>query len=282
MLPKSVILYITSHCPLRCSHCFLTRSGELNKSELSFEEIIRILDDLQENKVFLLAIAGGDPILHEGFFKIAAEARRRSILPLVALTGLSIDSATAEKIYDVGIPCVQIGLDGSSERKNAFYRGDGTFELIKASVINMQKANIKVNVSFCIDQNNVEDVEAMLKFALELGFYKVKITFWRSELGSVDEKHKELNIREKYFIADLCEKFQDQHRLDEWIVSPSPIISEGSLASIHRKALVIKSDGEIALDEFKESIGNIKEGKPSFFYEKFMKMMEMSERNEFL
>lgn len=282
MLPKSVILYITSHCPLKCSHCFLTRSGELNKSELSFDEIIRILDDLQENKVFLLAIAGGDPILHERFFEIAAEARRRSILPLVALTGLSIDSATAEKIYDVGIPCVQIGLDGSSDQKNAFYRGDGTFELIKASVINMQKANIKVNVSFCIDQNNVEDVEAMLKFALELGFYKVKITFWRSEVASFDDKHKELNIRERYFIADICEKFQDQHRLDEWIVSPSPIISEGSLASIHRKALVIKSDGEIALDEFKESIGNIKEGTPSFFYEKFVKMMEMSERNEFV
>jgi Fe-coproporphyrin III synthase len=68
MLPKSVILYITSYCPLKCSHCFLTRSGELNKTELSFDEIIRILDDLQENKVFLLAIAGGDPILHEGFF----------------------------------------------------------------------------------------------------------------------------------------------------------------------------------------------------------------------
>jgi MoaA/NifB/PqqE/SkfB family radical SAM enzyme len=177
---------------------------------------------------------------------------------------------------------VQIGLDGSSDQKNAFYRGYGAFELIKASVINMQKANIKVNLSFCIDKNNVKDVEAMLQFALELGFYKVKITFWRSEVENVDEKHKELSICEKYFITDVCKKFQEKHKLDEWIVSPSPIISEGSLASIHRRALVIKSDGEIALDEFDESIGNIKEGKPSFFYEKFMKMREMSESNEFV
>ena len=63
-LPIKVYIYLTNHCHYECDYCFLKEMKMLNTKEISKEDLEKIAYYLEKYKVPLVAICGGDPILH--------------------------------------------------------------------------------------------------------------------------------------------------------------------------------------------------------------------------
>ncbi|SHK29901.1 radical SAM protein [Paramaledivibacter caminithermalis] len=154
MLPISAIVYLTHKCSLECKHCFLTDSGKLNKNELSYKSMITVLDDFMNNKVCMVAYTGGDPLLHTRLFDILNETKKRGMLPLLGLSGIGVTKEIAEKIYNSGVRCVQVSLDGSNEKINSLFRGKNVFDDIINSIKLVNKAPFN-NIAWLLPINNI-------------------------------------------------------------------------------------------------------------------------------
>ena len=59
--PLIVWFEVTRKCNLLCTHCYID-AGRPRANELSFEEVIEVLDDLKRLGVFSLVLAGGEPL----------------------------------------------------------------------------------------------------------------------------------------------------------------------------------------------------------------------------
>lgn len=77
--PELVDLKITDYCPYGCSFCYQGSTVKGQHAYLSY--IKQIIDTLAEQKVFEIAIGGGEPTLHPNFIDILQYARSKGIVP---------------------------------------------------------------------------------------------------------------------------------------------------------------------------------------------------------
>lgn len=74
----SVVFEITPRCNFNCVHCYL-HDHHCSK-ELSFDEIIRILDILYQNEVLFLTLTGGDVFMRRDFVDIYTYAKKKGFI----------------------------------------------------------------------------------------------------------------------------------------------------------------------------------------------------------
>ena len=252
--PVCVVMYLTDYCDLKCKHCFLTQTKCLNKNMLDYKYIKKVLKELKENNVFMVAYTGGDPMLHPDIFKILRYTSKLGMLPLLGVSGINIDYDKAKKIYKSGVRCVQIGLNGSTEELNDYYRGTGSYKEALISIDNLMKCNINVNLSFCLDKHNVYDLKNMLNFAEGKGIYKVKVEFWDCIDSKNNNNIEELTDSEKDQVRTICDDKMKEVNKKDWIQYPK---ASSSLTKIHSKALIIMPDGSVKKQELGAKLGSI-------------------------
>lgn len=254
-LPICIVVYLTNYCELECNHCFFVQQKCLNTKTICFSKIKEILQIFKDNNVYMVAYTGGDPLLHPDIFKILNLTSKLNMLPLLGISGIDVELKTAQKIYDSGVRCVQIGLNGSNKNINDKYRGKGSFDKIKKSILLLQDCGLNVNLAFCLDKNNYKDLNNMLELSNVINAYKVKIEFWKSTSGHND---KELCKKDMINIYDNCEKYMAKNKKNNWIQCPN---YKSELSKIHNSAIVIMPNGEIKNNELSRSLGNIHKDK---------------------
>ena len=73
----SVIFEITPKCNFNCVHCYLHDHHCSN--ELSYDEIIEIIDILYEKEVLFLTLTGGDIFTRKDFLDIYLYAKKKGL-----------------------------------------------------------------------------------------------------------------------------------------------------------------------------------------------------------
>lgn len=260
MLPSSALLYLTNHCDLMCKHCFLVDDQSINTAFLKKEAVFRVIDDFKKNNVYLLAISGGDPLMHPDIFEIIRYTRSAGILPLLGSSGMRINRECAQEIYDSGVRCVQLSLDGIDEDKNAVLRGAGTFRPIEDAVGYLQEEGVHVNLAICLTKENKHSLREFLEYSYAKNIYKVKVQFW-FESTQGNQFCSELDREEKSRALKICKEFEADHDLSEWIYCQ--VDSESELGKIHRGSLVIEANGNMKFSNENRVMGNIYQMLPS-------------------
>ncbi len=249
--PVCVVVYLTDYCPLKCKHCFLTQQKSLNQNMITFNKLKEILKTLKKNNVCMIAYTGGDPMINPDIFKILKYTTKLDMLPLLGISGIGINSEIAQQIYDSGVRCVQIGLNGSNSKLNDNYRGAGTFDEIKKTIHTLQEKNINVNLSFCLDKKNYKDLNNMLNFSKSMNAFKVKVEFWKKVN---DSTLKELNKNEIFKINEFCIDYMNKNNKIDWIQCAK---NETNLTRIHKSSVIIMPNGDVKHNELSVSLGNI-------------------------
>ena len=63
-------LMITGKCNLNCLHCFNAKDNAPLNSELSYEDVINILDQASGIGIHAFTLTGGEPLVHRRFLDI--------------------------------------------------------------------------------------------------------------------------------------------------------------------------------------------------------------------
>lgn len=167
--PFTVDFAITGRCNLRCKHCNTSDTWDL-KSELSFVELIGVLDQLKKEKVFEVNIFGGEPFCHPRIYDLLEAANDYPIRFTVLTNGTLIDDAAAKRLKKIRFfETVQVSMDGSCPETHDWQRGRGSFEKAIEGVKNLIHNQVPVKLKAVINTHNHTDIENMIKLAKGLG-----------------------------------------------------------------------------------------------------------------
>lgn len=152
-------LQITKRCNLKCKHCFVGESSNVN---LSFHDISRVLKEFEEMQGLRVLITGGEPLLHPEFLKINNFLENLAIRKILFTNGLLLDDKILSQLkFDE----IQISIDGM-KRGHETLRGNGTFERAIDALKKALYKGFDVSVATVIHRENLhefEELESLLK-----------------------------------------------------------------------------------------------------------------------
>lgn len=166
--PRLIFWELTEGCNLKCIHCRATAQPGRNKDELTTDEAYRIIDEIVGFSDPILVLSGGEPLYRPDFFEIADYAVNKGLKVALATNGTLIDQEMARRIRVTGIKRVSISLDGSNKATHDGFRGiEGAFDRALLGAKYLQDEGIEVQINSTISKHNVDEIEDILKLAIE-------------------------------------------------------------------------------------------------------------------
>ena len=124
-LDRSLHLYLTNACNLRCPHCYMN-SGLRTQSELSTEEVLDIISKFKQAGGNKIVLSGGEVLMRTDFSVIVKACKSYGLMVEVLTNGTLWTKELIEEVAS-SIDKIQISIDGYCEDENAKVRGAGSF-----------------------------------------------------------------------------------------------------------------------------------------------------------
>lgn len=153
---------ITRTCNLHCRHCYANAESRLYDNELSTAEALAVIDDLAAFNVPVILFTGGEPLLREDLFTLAAHARRRGIRVTLSTNGTLITPELAEKIRAHDIGYVGISIDGGPAANDAFRGMPGAYDSAISGIRNCRAVGQRVGLRFTLSRSTMRYVDDVL------------------------------------------------------------------------------------------------------------------------
>jgi radical SAM protein with 4Fe4S-binding SPASM domain len=183
----TLYLHLTRDCTLRCKYCYV-EGGNVPKNELTTEEIKNVLDQAKAlNRVqMLVAITGGEPMMHPDFWEIADYVKSKGCPMCLATNGTLITEENAVRLKDYFYN-IQVSLDGPPEVHDSM-RGKGSYGKAVEAMRHLTKAGCSVMISGVVSKHNLDTVYHIVDVAAELGIASIKTGIFLPFGKGADEK----------------------------------------------------------------------------------------------
>ncbi len=185
------------------------------------EQIEYVINDMYENGVMRLHLAGGEPTLFpKNLRKYMGTAKKYGIITSMSSNGTMITDEIGDILIDNDVTSFTVSIESADEDENAKIRGKGTLDksidgvrkIVQYRDKNNGKFSISIKMSYDVD-TKVEDFEKMIKLAISLKVDVLKLI--NPERCIFHEKHYYSDVADKYYniqeiIRGLKEKYKNQ------------------------------------------------------------------------
>jgi radical SAM protein with 4Fe4S-binding SPASM domain len=165
--PEDLIWLITSKCNLNCHHCYA--SLYRFEPDLSYGDIIKILEDARESGVEHINFTGGEPTLRSDIFEILRYTIDLGISPSIFTNATTINDDMASKLSELEV-YVLTSMDGHCKELYERIRGFNTWEKFISGVKRLLASGVEVQVNISVNKLNYSFADRILEEALKLGF----------------------------------------------------------------------------------------------------------------
>jgi len=168
--PLYIAWEVSLLCNVECIHCYSSSGPKrVQNDELTTSEAFKIIDELSEAGLLVLAFSGGEPLLRKDIFKLTEYAARKNLVVNVASNGLLINSNMARRLADSGVRSVTISLDGvNASTHDSFRNRPGLFSKTITAISSLVNQSIRVVVSFSPTILNYSEGEQVVELAYSL------------------------------------------------------------------------------------------------------------------
>ena len=169
---NSLFLEVTLRCNARCEHCGSSCGDEIPKDEISKEDLMRTLKEIDEKygaeNVFLI-ITGGEPLVRKDVFEIIDYALGLGYHWGMTTNGILIDEKMVEKLKKSKIESISISLDGLKSTHESFRRVPGSFDKIMKALELLKGVETlqHLQVTTVANKKNLLELEDLYKLLLE-------------------------------------------------------------------------------------------------------------------
>ena len=175
---SQLYFYLTEGCNLACRHCWLAPKFDPNGSKypkLPLNLFKKAIEEALPLGLQTVKLTGGEPLLHPDFFAMLDFLIKKGLGLNLETNGFLLTPEIAKAIARQNNPFVSVSLDGADAKTHDRIRGvAGAFQKATAAVCNLAEKNIKPQVIMSVMQSNVDQVEAVIQLAEELGAGSVK------------------------------------------------------------------------------------------------------------
>ena len=169
-------LMITGKCNLNCLHCFNAKDNAPLNSELSFEQILNILDQARDIGVRSFTLTGGEPLVHRRFLDIVKAIYERDMMIFELNTnGLLMNQKMLDTFKEVGCdPLIKISFDGVGYHN--WIRQHPKAEELTIKAIKLCIANgFRVKAQVQVNRKNVDVMFETARLLNDLGVSEMRI-----------------------------------------------------------------------------------------------------------
>ncbi len=169
-IPRLIAWEVTRRCNLKCTHCRAAAQDREYPGELSTTECFKVLDNIATFAKPIIILTGGEPMLRDDIYEIAAYGHKLGMRMVMAPCGMYINDATCKKILASGIDCISISIDGANAKSHDAFRGvDGAFDSAMQAIETARRNNLPFQINTTITQHNLADLKEIIKLAESTG-----------------------------------------------------------------------------------------------------------------
>ena len=175
--PSLISWNLTQRCNLRCPHCYMS-AGKKAAQELSTEECLHLLGEMQSLGTEMVILTGGEPLLRKDIYELAAAASDRNLWVVMGTNGVLLTDAVAQKMIECGVKGVAVSIDSvDPERHNGFRGGPNAWEH-SVRGLEVAKANgLEVLVQTTVMDMNRHEIPELIDFARSKGAWSFNLYF---------------------------------------------------------------------------------------------------------
>ena len=160
---------LTYGCNLSCVHC-LSSSGRRDPRELSTEQCMAFIDELQRLQVFYVNIGGGEPTIRSDFYDLLDYSVDHGVGVKFSTNGSTINAQRAALLAGSDYVDIQISLDGATAATNDPIRGEGSYATARRAMDHLAAANFgPFKISVVMTRENVAELDAFEALADHYG-----------------------------------------------------------------------------------------------------------------
>ena len=174
--PMGLLAELTHRCPLQCPYCSNPLELERVSGELDQAEWCRVLDEAAGLGVLQVHLSGGEPTVRQDLEAIVAHARGLGLYTNLITAGVLLDERRIATLRDAGLEHVQLSLQGAEPKvadRVGAYRDGHAKKLVVARAI--RAAGLPLTVNAVVHRQNLDQLEAMVALALELGAHRLEV-----------------------------------------------------------------------------------------------------------
>ncbi|MBN2581454.1 MAG: radical SAM protein [Planctomycetes bacterium] len=166
---------VTYRCNMRCSFCHYWQQPSRPEDELTTDQFREASERLAQLGTVFISLAGGEPLVRDDIVEIV-EAIGRYHFPFITTNGWKMTEPLARELFAAGCWGVSVSLDYCDAARHDAQRGrEGTFDRAVAAIEALSAARQhdwqRVNVMSVLVDDNVDEIEKLLKLALRLDAY---------------------------------------------------------------------------------------------------------------
>lgn len=209
-------LDLTNRCNNRCPACV---GRNTVKDELTWEEILRIADGLQElDCKGVILSGGGEPLLHPRFIQTLDLLKQKGVKIGVNTNGLALDQAKAEAIAKYCEYC-RISLDCGEAK--LYQETHGMDEKAFAAVLDNIRllANVKqktglslrLGTGFLTNKETTGQMESFVKLSKECGVDFAQFRPFQEDTTDISERYEQLKAQyedERFSVLASLQKYR--------------------------------------------------------------------------
>jgi MoaA/NifB/PqqE/SkfB family radical SAM enzyme len=167
--PLIISWTLSNKCNRKCIYCDVPN---IKSSELTTDEILKVIDELKESGTQRIGFTGGEPLLKKDIGKIVNYCKKKGIFVGIVSNG----SLVKEKIKQIkNLNLLQLSLDGT-EKTNDKQRYIGSYKDVIQAISTAKKYNLMIWITYVITKNNTNKKNYMhiLKLAKQ---FNLKVFF---------------------------------------------------------------------------------------------------------
>lgn len=160
----------TRRCNLACLHCRAAAGSGPYPGELTTAEGMKLLDDLAGMGQAVVILTGGEPLLRDDIYELAAYGTGRGQRMVMAVNGTLMTPDIAARLKEVGIQRVSISIDGATGASHDALRAvPGAYDGALAGIAACRQAGLPFQINTTVTRANRGELPAIHELALALG-----------------------------------------------------------------------------------------------------------------
>jgi putative heme d1 biosynthesis radical SAM protein NirJ2 len=197
----------TNQCNMFCDHCY-REAGTRLEDELNTDQAKKLIREIKKAGFHIMIFSGGEPLMRPDIYELGAYATQQGLRAVLGTNGSLITPQVASALKEAGFMAAGVSLDSLDPKKNnAFRKLDRAFELTLVGMENLKAAGLPFQVHTTVMDWNVNELEGLTDFAVEIGAMAHHIFFLVPTGRAVNIEEEALRVAEyEKTIARVMEK----------------------------------------------------------------------------
>ncbi|MDA8251386.1 MAG: pyrroloquinoline quinone biosynthesis protein PqqE [Rhodospirillales bacterium] len=173
-LPLWLLLELTYKCPLKCPWCNNPTDFDRYADELTTDEWVDVLRQARRLGSLQLGFSGGEPMLRRDLEALVGEATHLGYYTNLITSGMGLTASRLTALKNAGLKQIQLSLQACDAELNNRLVGVNAYAQKIAAARAIKAQGFPMVLNFPVSRHNIDQAEALLAFAEELGIEYVE------------------------------------------------------------------------------------------------------------